>query len=324
MEILNTALNKFNVDENEYFEALENKELKKVNLIAQARERKNINNFQNQVYDYTQDKKNLRYMNHELQIISFFLSDKTRVIPYSDLIHKLTEFKKSSETNLSLIINDELHYYHLQIIKNTTDHSFKLILNDSIDDSFSSKKFQLDFIEYCEKNKINFNIDINSSRDKLVQKKFHECGPCSLYNANKKLFNEKFSLHHKNIKNDKESKQFFKNLYLIDCFLLHSSIIYESHKQQNQDKIKNAGYDEESFDVFYKEIIFDKISRSVKKISNKKLTKDQFDQYIDLFDEQVTQFMTIELDNLPQGQAPSGNQHLSSIQELNNQHFILF
>ncbi len=306
---LKKSVDAFKVREEEYLNALSTQNIKKINLITQAIERRNIEEFSNQVYDHLSGKKNSRYMDHELPIILSFINEKAKLIPISDFEYNLSELNRSNESEASYIINDDgAHYYCAQVKKNK-DKTLVITIEDSIRTSTCSQKLESQVNSYKKNSKVDCKINI--SNDRVAQKSGYECGPSSIYNLNKKLFNEKFSLNHKSIKDDSSYESFFKKIYLADALLFHASIIYEALKEKYKDRIVGEGcIGEEDFDAFYKEIALDRVASiyssrtllgNIEKgnFNNNEVSRKEFNDLMDSFDVSFESFMDNELKNLP-------------------------
>ena len=248
-------------------------------------------------------------MDHELPIILSFIKEKAKLIPISDFEYNLGEFNRSNESEASYVINDDgAHYYCAQVKKNK-DKTLVIIVEDSIRPSSCSRKLESQVDLYKQNSKVDCKINI--SNDRVAQKSGYECGPSSIYNLNKKFFNEKFSLDHKSIQDNSSYKSFFKKVYLADALLFHASIIYEALKEKYKDRIVGEGcIGEKQFDAFYKEIALDRVAsiypsrtllENIEKgnFNNNEVSKKEFNDLMDSFDDSFESFIDNELKNLP-------------------------
>jgi hypothetical protein len=106
-----------------------------------------------------------------------------------------------------------------------------------ISDSFGeNSNYSTQLANTLKEYKIKFEHD----QDAAIQKHTYECGPFSIYNTHKKLFND-IGINHKDIKNNKSSYELFNSRAHIACFLfseMNSLIENKDNIMNNQNQLK--------------------------------------------------------------------------------------
>ncbi len=242
-KILNNYLNRLVLTEEQYNEQFTklfdehdiNKRRKIQKIIDfhnQANERQNLENYKKQVIDYTNNKFNSRYMNHELPILLHMVNPDARLIPESDLIFAIKQaFIPNNNViknqNLSLVVNiNGSHYYSIKL---TTDNSGKLHVK--IADSLGKPQRIANAI-YQSKDleKLMQNCEMRNATISK-QNNGHSCGAHSIYNLDAMDEINFFKALGVEYKKDKNGYQEFeKQLYQVNYFAMRASIIYEGMK----------------------------------------------------------------------------------------------